>query len=101
MIIFEGLLLFHLVQLRDLFALKVFVDTPVDICLARRVSRDVTERGRTVESVLSQYQETVRPMYQAFIEPTKYLADIIVPMGGYNEVSLGVLESKVRRWIDA
>ena len=98
-IIIEGILLYHKAALRNLFALKLFVDTPLDICLARRVERDVIERGRTVDSVLSQYQKTVRPMYQEFIEPSKYYADLIVPMGGYNEVALGVLDSKITHLI--
>ena len=99
-VIVEGILLYHKPELRDLFALKLFVDTPLDICLARRVDRDVIERGRTVDSVLSQYQKTVRPMYQEFIEPSKYYADLIVPMGGNNEVALGVLDSKITSLID-
>ena len=100
-VIVEGILLYHTAELRDLFALKLFVDTPLDICLARRVERDVIERGRTVGSVLSQYHKTVRPMYREFIEPSKYYADLIVPMGGYNEVALGVLDSKITQLIDA
>ncbi|PID47084.1 MAG: uridine kinase [Proteobacteria bacterium] len=99
-IIVEGILLYHELSLRDLFALKLFVDTPLDICLARRVERDVIERGRTVDSVLSQYQKTVRPMYNEFIEPSKYYADLIVPMGGYNEVALSVLDSKITHMIN-
>lgn len=99
-VILEGILLYHTSELRNLFALKLFVDTPLDICLARRVERDVIERGRTVGSVLSQYQKTVRPMYREFIEPSKYYADLIVPMGGNNEVALGVLDSKITRLIE-
>ena len=98
-VIVEGILLYHKLALRNLFALKLFVDTPLDICLARRVERDVIERGRTVDSVLSQYQKTVRPMYREFIEPSKYYADLIVPMGGNNEVALGVLDSKITHLI--
>lgn len=98
-IIVEGILLYHKLSLRNLFGLKLFVDTPLDICLARRVERDVIERGRTVDSVLAQYQKTVRPMYREFIEPSKYYADLIVPMGGNNEVALGVLDSKITQLI--
>lgn len=98
-VIIEGILLYHKLSLRNLFALKLFVDTPLDICLARRVERDVIERGRTVGSVLTQYQKTVRPMYNEFIEPSKYHADLIVPMGGNNEVALGVLDSKITRLV--
>ena len=98
-IIIEGILLYHMKALRDLFSLKLFIDTPLDICLARRVERDVNERGRTVESVLSQYQATVRPMYNEFIEPSKFYADLIVPMGGRNPIALDVLDSKIRQLI--
>lgn len=100
-VILEGILLYHTAALRDLFSLKLFIDTPLDICLARRVERDVNERGRTVDSVLSQYQKTVRPMYQEFIEPSKYYADLIVPMGGRNPIALDVLDSKIRQLITA
>jgi len=100
-IIVEGILLYHMKALRDLFSLKLFIDTPLDICLARRVERDVNERGRTVDSVLSQYQKTVRPMYREFIEPSKFYADLIVPMGGRNPIALDVLDSKIRQLITA
>ena len=99
-VIVEGILLYHSQELRDLFSLKLFVDTPLDICLARRVKRDVNERGRTVDSVLSQYQRTVRPMYREFIEPSKFYADLIVPMGGRNPIALDVLDSKIRHLIN-
>jgi len=99
-IILEGIMLYHTDELRQLFELKLFVDTPLDICLARRVKRDVVERGRTLESVLTQYQETVRPMFLEFIEPSKYYADLIVPMGGKNRVALGVLDSKITQMIN-
>jgi len=98
-VIVEGILLYHMKALRDLFSLKLFIDTPLDICLARRVERDVNERGRTVDSVLSQYQKTVRPMYQEFVEPSKFYADLIVPMGGRNPIALDVLDSKIRQLI--
>ena len=98
-VIIEGILLYHMKALRDLFSLKLFIDTPLDICLARRIERDVNERGRTVDSVLSQYQKTVRPMYREFIEPSKFHADLIVPMGGRNPIALDVLDSKIRQLI--
>lgn len=98
-VILEGIMLYHTEALRQLFELKLFVDTPLDVCLARRVQRDVRERGRTLESVLIQYQKTVRPMFLEFIEPSKYYADLIVPMGGNNQVALGVLDSKVTQMI--
>ena len=98
-IVCEGIMLYHSQQMRDLFSLKLFVDTPLDICLARRISRDVSERSRSVESVLTQYQETVRPMFLEFIDPSKYYADIILPMGGHNENALDVLASKVTQLV--
>jgi uridine kinase len=100
-IICEGIMLYHSERLRNLFSLKLYVDTPLDICLARRVARDVSERSRSVESVLTQYQSTVRPMYLEFIEPSKYNADIIFPMGGYNNVALDVLESRIAQLVGA
>ncbi len=81
-IILEGILLLTDPRLRDLMYATVFMDTPLDICLLRRVKRDVQERGRTMESVLKRYQETVRPMFMQFIELSKRHADIIVPRGG-------------------
>jgi len=98
-IILEGMLLYHQTILRELFKLKLFVDTPADICLARRIQRDASERGRTVASVLDQYQATVRLMYHEFIEPSKYYADIIVPMGGYNKEALCVLDSRISQLV--
>ena len=98
-IIYEGIMLYHSDVLRDLFSLKLFVDTPLDICLARRIDRDVSERSRSVQSVLAQYQSTVRPMYLEFIEPSKYYTDIIFPMGGHNQIALDVLESKITQLV--
>ena len=99
-VIIEGIMLYHTEALRELFELKLFVETPLDVCLARRVERDVIERGRTLESVLTQYQKTVRPMFLEFIEPSKYYADLIVPMGGNNEVALSVLDSKITHLVN-
>ncbi|MFP3345314.1 uridine kinase, partial [Halomonas sp. SIMBA_159] len=75
-------------RLRDLMHATVFMDTPLDICLLRRLQRDVAERGRTMSSVLQQYQKTVRPMFMQFIEPSKQYADIIVPRGGKNRIAI-------------
>ncbi|HHB0854341.1 TPA: uridine kinase, partial [Vibrio cholerae] len=83
--------------LRDLMHATVFMDTPLDICLLRRVKRDVQERGRTMESVLKQYQETVRPMFMQFIEPSKQYADIIVPRGGKNRIAIDVLKAHIAK----
>lgn len=92
-IIVEGILLFSYPELVSLFDLKVFVDTPDDIRFIRRLQRDQTERGRTVQEVIDQYQKTVRPMHLAFVEPSKQHADIIVPEGGFNNVALELLSS--------
>lgn len=89
-LIVEGILVLHDPELRDLFDLKIFVDVPLDICLIRRLRRDMLERGRSLDSILDQYESTVRPMYHRFIEPTKRYADIIVPRGGDNENALDV-----------
>ena len=77
------------------------MDTPLDICLLRRVKRDVEERGRTMESVLKQYQDTVRPMFMQFIEPSKQYADIIVPRGGKNRIAIDVLKAHIAKLLKA
>ena len=94
-IILEGILIFTCPELRELMDIRVFVDTPLDICLARRLERDVTERGRTLDSVVEQYRETVRPMYLRFVEPTKPHADILIPRGGRNDVAIDLLVSRI------
>ena len=94
-ILVEGILIFVDPNLRDLFDVKVFVDTDADIRLIRRIRRDITERGRTIESVLSQYEATVRPMHLEFVEPAKRYADIIIPEGGYNQVALELLTARI------
>ena len=81
-IIVEGILIFENEPLRDLMDIKIFVDTDADVRLCRRIARDVTERGRTLESVLSQYQTTVKPMHEKYVEPSKKYADLVVPEGG-------------------
>ncbi len=93
----EGLLVLHDPALRDRMTLKVFVDTPPDERFIRRLERDVRERGRTSESVSSQYRRTVKPMHDLFVEPTKQFADLIVPEGGRNAVALEVLSAYVRQ----
>ena len=92
-LIVEGILILHHLHLRDLLDLKLFVDVPMDICLSRRLRRDIQERGRSLDSVLSQYEQTVRPMYFEYIDPCKQHADLIVPQGGENENALRVLEN--------
>ncbi|MDA3948042.1 MAG: uridine kinase [Spirochaeta sp.] len=96
LVILEGILIFFEPRIRDLIDLKIFVDTPDDIRFIRRMSRDIHERGRTVQSVIDQYLETVRPGHYEFIEPTKAYADLIVPEGGQNEKALEVLASFMR-----
>jgi len=92
-LILEGILILHEAQLRDQIDLKIFVDAPLDICLARRLRRDTEERGRSVDSVLNQYVESVRPMYFRFIEPAKQYADLIVPGNGDTRNALTVVRS--------
>lgn len=94
-IILEGILILTQPELRELMDIRVFVDTPLDVCLARRLERDVTERGRTLASVVEQYRETVRPMYLRFVEPAKPHADILIPRGGRNDVAIDLLVSRI------
>lgn len=96
LVIIEGLMLLYDKKIRDLLDLKLYVDTPDDIRFIRRLQRDISERGRTVESVVRQYLEVVRPGHFSFIEPTKEFADIIIPEGGYNEKALRVLITFVK-----
>ncbi|GGZ31036.1 uridine kinase [Shewanella chilikensis] len=95
-IILEGILLLTDPKLRELMDASVFMDTPLDICLLRRLTRDVAERGRTMESVINQYQKTVRPMFLQFIEPSKQYADIIVPRGGKNRIATDILKARIQ-----
>ncbi len=90
-IIVEGFLLFVEKRLTDLFDFRIFVDTDADVRILRRILRDVNERGRTLDSVISQYLNTVKPMHEAFVEPSKRKADLIVPEGGKNDAALEVL----------
>ena len=94
-ILVEGILIFTEPELRDLFDVKIFVDTDSDIRFIRRLQRDITERGRTTESVIKQYQSTVRPMHMEFVEPSKRYADIIIPEGGFNTVALDMVVARV------
>lgn len=95
-IIVEGILVLENEKLRDLLDIKVYVDTDADIRILRRLVRDINERGRTVESVVNQYLDIVRPMHMQFTEPTKRFADIIVPEGGQNRVAIDILVSKIK-----
>ncbi|MFN8060692.1 MAG: uridine kinase [Vicinamibacterales bacterium] len=95
-IIVEGILIFTDAALRSLMDIKVFVDTDSDDRLIRRLRRDLTERGRTLESVIAQYLDTVKPMHLEFVEPSKRYADIILPTGGHNAVAIDMLLSIIR-----
>lgn len=99
-IILEGILLLTDPKLRELMDASVFMDTPLDICFLRRLTRDVQERGRTMESVINQYQQTVRPMFLQFIEPSKQYADIIVPRGGKNRIATDILKTRIQHLLD-
>lgn len=98
-IVLEGILLFVDPELRELLDIRIFMDTPLDICLTRRLGRDIKERGRTLESVLEQYIKTVRPMYHQFIEPSKRHADVIVPRGGANRIAIDLIKAKMREML--
>jgi uridine kinase len=95
-VIVEGILIFADPRLLEQMDIKVFVDTPDDIRFIRRLRRDIAERGRTVESVIEQYIATVRPMHMQFVEPSKRYADVIIPEGGHNLVSIDLLSGKIR-----
>lgn len=95
-IVLEGILLFAEQKLRELMDIRIFMDTALDVCLIRRLKRDIKERGRSLDSVLKQYEDTVRPMYLQFIEPTKRYADLIVPRGGNNRIAIDMIQAKMR-----
>jgi uridine kinase len=95
-IVLEGILIFVDEDLRDLMDIKVFIDADADIRLMRRIERDVKERGRAIETILRQYQATVRPMHLQFVEPSKRYADLIVPEGGYNRVAIDLMKVKIK-----
>jgi len=95
-LILEGILIFVDAALRELMDIKIFVDTADDLRFIRRLQRDVQDRGRTVESVIKQYLDTVRPMHEQFVEPSKRFADVVIPEGGYNEVGIDLISGKIR-----
>lgn len=99
-VVLEGILLFAEKSVRDLMDIRIFMDTPLDICLIRRLKRDVIERGRSFDSVLEQYINTVRPMYMQFIEPSKRYADLIVPHGGENRIAIEMISAKMRELLN-
>lgn len=94
-IIVEGILIFENKQLTDLFDIKVFIDTDSDVRIIRRILRDVRERGRSLESVVNQYMTTVKLMHEQFVEPSKRVADVIVPEGGFNMVALQMISHRI------
>jgi uridine kinase len=95
-IIIEGILIFENRALRDLMDVKIFVDTDADLRFIRRLVRDIRDRGRTMEMVVQQYINTVRPMHMEFVEPSKRYADVIIPEGGHNEVGIDLVIQKIR-----
>ncbi len=99
-IIVEGILIFENKELRELMDIRIFVDTDADVRLCRRITRDVNQRGRTLESVLSQYQDTVKPMHEMYVEPSKKHANLIVPEGGQNLVALDMIMGRIRRHLE-
>ncbi len=98
-IIVEGILLFENKDLVDMMDIKIFVDTDADVRILRRLCRDVKERGRNMDSVVNQYLTTVKPMHERFVEPSKRVADIIVPVGGHNEVAFNMICSTIKKKI--
>lgn len=99
-IIVEGILIFENEELRNLMDIKIFVDTDADIRLCRRIKRDVNKRGRSLESVLAQYQQTVKPMHERYVEPSKKYADLVVPEGGKNLVALNMITGHIQHYLD-
>jgi uridine kinase len=95
-ILIEGILIFTEPALREMFDVKIFVDTDSDLRFIRRLQRDIAERGRTTESVIKQYQLTVRPMHLEFVEPSKRYADVIIPEGGFNAAALDMVVARVQ-----
>ena len=94
-VLVEGILIFAETALRELFDVKIFVDTDADLRFIRRLQRDISERGRTVESVIKQYLTTVRPMHLEFVEPSKRYADVIIPEGGFNTAALDMVVARI------
>ena len=99
-VVVEGILIFENRTLRDLMDIKIFVDTDADVRILRRLTRDMPERGRSLESIIEQYLTTVKPMHEAFVEPSKKYADIIVPTGGRNAVAQDMIVERIRRHME-
>lgn len=94
-IVLEGILALFDEKIRTMMDIKLYVDTPDDIRIIRRIKRDINKRGRTFESVIEQYYKTVRPMHQQFVEPSKKIADIIIPEGSHNKVAIDIIRTKI------
>ena len=99
-IIVEGILIFENEALREQMDIRIFVDTDADIRLCRRIKRDVNKRGRTLESVLTQYQTTVKPIHERYVEPSKKYAHLVVPEGGKNLVALDMITDRIQRHLE-
>lgn len=99
-ILIEGILIFAEKALRDLIDVKIFVDTDADLRLIRRLQRDMSERGRAIDTVIHQYLDTVRPMHLEFVEPSKRYADLIIPEGGFNTVALDIVVARVKSMLE-
>ena len=99
-ILVEGILIFENKALRDLMDIKIFVDTDADVRILRRILRDVKERGRSLDSVISQYLNTVKPMHQQFVQPSRQYADIVVLDGGHNLVALDMITQRIKSHVD-
>jgi uridine kinase len=99
-ILVEGILVFAEPQLRDLFDVKLYIDTDADVRFIRRLRRDVKERGRTIDSICEQYLTTVRPMHLEFVEPSKRYADVIIPEGGFNEIAIEMVAARISRLLE-
>ena len=99
-IIVEGILIFENEPLRELMDIRLFVDTDADVRLCRRIKRDVTKRGRTLESVLTQYQAPVKPMHEKYVEPSKKYANLVIPEGGKNMVALDMILGRIQKHLD-
>jgi uridine kinase len=100
-VLVEGILIFSEMPLRELLDVKIFVDTDPDLRFIRRLQRDITERGRTTESVIKQYLTTVRPMHLDFVEPSKRYADVIIPEGGFNTAALDMVVARIESLLAA
>jgi len=96
-VIMEGIFALHNQKIRDLLSIKIYVDTPSDIRLLRRIKRDMNDRGRTIEGIIKQYNKTVKPMFTKYVKPSRDYADLIVPFGGKNKVSIDTIVTNIKK----